>query len=102
MRTRQKSRRANCHPAGRDAFSLEHVPSILGGGSIRKSMKPKSKLAYGNPAFDDPDLIKHPLTLDALVTFVSDKTAIHNEFKELPQITASIADVPVGCEEKNR
>lgn len=95
MRRRQK---LVCRPIAGDGLSLNDI----GRGSIRKSKNRPSIIAYGNVAFDDPDLKTHILTLDALVKFVTTDPKVHTEFMGLPDIKAPIDDVPVGCEDKNR
>lgn len=102
MRKRQKllTYSQRCRPVGLDAYSLDNVSvfnSIRRKGSMRQS-----KRAYGNAGFEDPDLKKHVLTLEALATFVTYRPEIYKEFKELPVVTARIEDVPKGCEDKNR
>lgn len=102
MRKRQKmlTYSQRCRPVGLDAYSLDNV-SVF--NSVRrKGVTRQSKRAYGNAAFDDPDLKKHPLTIPALATFVTARPDIYQEFKDLPTVTARIEDVPSGCEEKNR
>lgn len=101
MRRRQKLLRPPCHPAARDAYSLDNI-SIFNRSVNRKSKRRQSKRSYGNAAFENPDLEKHPLTLDALVTFVSADPEIHKEFMELPIVKSNNEDVPKGCEDKNR
>lgn len=102
MRKRQKLLKytQRCRPVGLDAYSLDNV-SVF--NSVRrKGHGRQSKRAYGNAAFEDPDLKKHPLTTAALAAFVTARPEIYAEFKDLPIISARIEDVPNGCEDKNR
>lgn len=102
MRKRQKllTYTQRCRPVGLDAYSLDNV-SVF--NSVRrKGHGRQSKRAYGNAAFEDPDLKKHPLTTAGLAAFVTARPEIYAEFKDLPIISARIEDVPDGCEDKNR
>lgn len=38
----------------------------------------------------------------SLQTFVKNKTSIYDEFKEIPQISVRVEEVPENCEDKNR
>ena len=38
----------------------------------------------------------------SLQDFSRNKTSIHDEFKEIPQISVRVDEVPEGCEDKNR
>lgn len=42
------------------------------------------------------------LNIAALSSFVTDQNSIYEEFKDIPQITARVDEVPAGCETKNR
>lgn len=42
------------------------------------------------------------LHVAALSSFVTDQNSIFEEFKDIPQITARVDEVPAGCEIKNR
>lgn len=102
MRKRQKQLTygQRCRPVGLDAYSLDNVSvynSVRRKGALRQS-----KRAYGNAAFDDPELKNNLLTIAALGQFVVKRTEIFDEFKELPTVTARVDEVPAGCEDKNR
>lgn len=102
MRKRQKQLTygQRCRPVGLDAYSLDNISvynSVRRKGTIRSS-----KRAYGNAGFDDPSLKNNLLNIPALATFVQKRTAIYDEFKDVPLVTARIDEVPVGCEDKNR
>lgn len=102
MRKRQKQLTygQRCRPVGLDAYSLDNVSvynSVRRKGALRQS-----KRAYGNAAFDDPELKNNVLSSAALATFVTKRLDIYEEFKELPTVTARVDEVPAGCEDKNR
>lgn len=102
MRKRQKQLTygQRCRPVGLDAYSLDNI-SVY--NSVRrKSVLRSSKRAYGNAAFDDPGLKNNLLTVSQLAAFVKKRTAIFDEFKDVPLVTARIDEVPAGCEDKNR
>lgn len=102
MRKRQKQMTygQRCRPVGLDAYSLDNISvynSVRRKGTLRSS-----KRAYGNAGFDDPSLKNNLLNIPALASFVQKRTAIYDEFKDVPLVTARIDEVPVGCEDKNR
>lgn len=101
MRKRQKQPYGQrCRPVGLDAYSMDNV-SIY--NSVRrKGAARSSKRAYGNVGFDDPGLKNNLLNMSALAAYVQRKSAIYEEFKEVPAVTARIDEVPAGCEDKNR
>ncbi|XP_056641924.1 uncharacterized protein LOC130448543 [Diorhabda sublineata] len=101
MRKRQKrfNYKQRCRPVSLDHYSVDNVSSY---NSTRRKAERQSKRSYGNPAFDDPVVITHPLNLSALVKFASNTEDIKAEFEEIPQITARISELPDGCETKNR
>lgn len=102
MRKRQKQLTygQRCRPVGLDAYSLDNI-SIY--NSVRrKGTARTSKRAYGNVGFDDPGLKNNLLNISALAAFVQRKTAMYEEFKDVPVVTARIDEVPPGCDEKNR
>jgi protein tyrosine phosphatase len=37
-----------------------------------------------------------------LQDFAKNKTSIHDEFKEIPQVSVRVEEVPENCEDKNR
>lgn len=102
MRKRQKQMTygQRCRPVGLDAYSLDNVS--LYNSVRRKGLLRASKRSFGNAAFDDPSLKNNLLTMSALATYVQNKNAIYEEFRELPTVTARADEVPVGCETKNR
>lgn len=99
-RRKQMTYGQRCRPVGLDAYSLDNV-SVY--NSVRrKGILRASKRSYGNAAFDDPTLKNHLLSITELMAFVTQRTAIYDEFKELPTVTARADEVPPGCELKNR
>ena len=42
------------------------------------------------------------LDYKSLQDFSKNKTSIHDEFKEIPQLSVRVDEVPEGCEDKNR
>lgn len=102
MRKRQKQLTygQRCRPVGLDAYSLDNI-SVF--NSVRrKSALRASKGTYGNAAFDDPALKNNILNMSQLATFVQKRSAIYEEFSDVPMVTARIDEVPPGCEDKNR
>lgn len=102
MRKRQRqSFKQRCRPVGLDAYSLDNV-SVY--NSVRRQGKNLrlSKRTYGNSAFEDPDIKSNVLNIPSLAAFVQNKNGIYDEFKEIPQVTARVDEVPAGCESKNR
>lgn len=102
MKKRQKNMTYSqrCRPVGLDAYSLDNV-SVY--NSVRRKANLRmSKRSYGNSAFEDPGLKNNVLNISALSSFVKDQNSIFEEFKEIPQITARVDEVPAGCENKNR
>ncbi|KAI8129500.1 Tyrosine-protein phosphatase non-receptor type 9 [Lucilia cuprina] len=102
MRKRQKqnSYPNRCRPVSMDEFTIDNA-SI--GGSMRKSSALRSsKRTYGNLAFDDPSLRHNPMGVHELAKFAQEKLRIFEEFRDVPQITSRLDEVPPGCEDKNR
>lgn len=101
-RQAQVSYGQRCRPVGLDAYSLDNV-SVY--NSVRRgkgNTMRMSKRSYGNSAFEDPGLKTNPLTVAELANIIQNKTAIYDEFKEIPNVTARADEVPEGCEDKNR
>uniref|UniRef100_A0A336M2H6 CSON010773 protein n=1 Tax=Culicoides sonorensis TaxID=179676 RepID=A0A336M2H6_CULSO len=90
-----------CRPVGLDAYSLDNV-SVYNSVRRKANNLRLSKRSYGNPGFDDPNLQSHVLTVPDLATFVQNKYAIYDEYKDIPVITSRIEEMPFGCEDKNR
>ncbi|KAJ8946618.1 hypothetical protein NQ318_007221 [Aromia moschata] len=89
-----------CRPVSLDDYSVDNV-SVF--SSVRrKGNYRQSKRSYGNPAFDDPDAVNHPLNFPALAKFASNPDDMKAEFEEIPQIAARTSELPEGCETKNR
>ncbi|KAM7363118.1 uncharacterized protein ACRADG_000169 isoform 1-T4 [Cochliomyia hominivorax] len=102
MRKRQKqnSYPNRCRPVSMDEFTIDNA-SV--GGSMRKSSALRSsKRTYGNLAFDDPSLRHNPMGVHELAKFVQERLRIFEEFRDVPQITSRLDEVPAGCEDKNR
>ncbi|XP_037821001.1 location of vulva defective 1-like [Lucilia sericata] len=102
MRKRQKqnSYPNRCRPVSMDEFTIDNA-SV--GGSMRKSSALRSsKRTYGNLAFDDPSLRHNPMGVHELAKFAQEKLRIFEEFRDVPQITSRLDEVPPGCEDKNR
>ncbi|XP_068155052.1 tyrosine-protein phosphatase non-receptor type 7-like [Drosophila tropicalis] len=105
MRKRQKqmSYGQRCRPVSLDAYSLDNV-SVL--GSVRRGKGGRdlraSKRTYGNAAFDDPSLRHNLLSAHELGKFVTQRSTLFEEFRDVPQIIARADEVPAGCEDKNR
>ncbi|XP_055601775.1 titin homolog isoform X1 [Uranotaenia lowii] len=100
-RQAQVSYGQRCRPVGLDAYSLDNV-SVYNSVRRKGNTMRMSKRSYGNSAFEDPGLKTNPLTVAELANIIQNKTAIYDEFKEIPNITARADEVPEGCEEKNR
>ncbi|XP_050507088.1 serine-rich adhesin for platelets [Diabrotica virgifera virgifera] len=101
MRKRQKrfNYKQRCRPVSLDHYNVDNVSSF---NSQRRKAERQSKRSYGNPAFDDPAGVTHPLNFPALAKFATNADDIKAEFSEIPQITAKISELPDGCETKNR
>ncbi|KAG5886443.1 hypothetical protein JTB14_024657 [Gonioctena quinquepunctata] len=101
MRKRQKrfNYKQRCRPVNLDDYSVDNV-SVY--NSVRRKADRQSKRSYGNPAFEDPVAVTHPLNFPALAKFASNAEDIKAEFEEIPQITARTSELPEGCEPKNR
>ncbi|CAH0553672.1 unnamed protein product [Brassicogethes aeneus] len=102
MRKRQKKFNygQRCTPVSLDDYSMDNV-SVY--NSVRRKAAARaSKRSYGNPAFDDPTAVTHPLNFPALAKFSSNLEDIKAEFEEIPQIGARTSELPEGCETKNR
>lgn len=103
MRKRQKrfNYGQRCRPVSLDDYSVDNV-SVYNSVTRRKGATRMSKRSYGNPAFDDPVAVTHPLNFPALAKFATNFEDIKAEYDEIPQITARTSELPEGCEEKNR
>ncbi|RZC33380.1 mucin-22 [Asbolus verrucosus] len=102
MRKRQKrfNYGQRCTPVSLDDYSMDNV-SVY--NSVRrKGMLRSSKRSYGNPAFEDPASVSHPLNFPALGKFANNLEDMRAEFEEIPQITARTNELPEGCDTKNR
>ncbi|CAH1099689.1 unnamed protein product [Psylliodes chrysocephalus] len=101
MRKRQRrfNYKQRCRPVGLDDYSVDNVSGF---NSTRRKAERQSKRSYGNPAFDDPVAVTHPLNFPALAKFATNKEDIKAEFEEIPQIIAKTYELPEGCETKNR
>lgn len=100
-RQAQVSYGQRCRPVGLDAYSLDNV-SVYNSVRRKGNTMRMSKRSYGNSAFEDPGLKTNPLTVAELANIIQNKTAIYDEFKEIPNVTARADEVPEGCEDKNR
>ncbi|XP_055634648.1 mucin-2 isoform X2 [Toxorhynchites rutilus septentrionalis] len=100
-RQAQVSYGQRCRPVGLDAYSLDNV-SVYNSVRRKGNTMRMSKRSYGNSAFEDPGLKTNPLTVVELANIIQNKTAIYDEFKEIPNVTARADEVPEGCEDKNR
>ncbi|CRL08050.1 CLUMA_CG020874, isoform A [Clunio marinus] len=102
MKQRNKQKFSQrCRPVGLDAYSLDNV-SVYNSVRRKANALRLSKRSYGNSAFEDPSLQSNVLDYQSLQNFIKNKITIHNEFKEIPQITVRIDEVPENCEDKNR
>nr|XP_023013572.1 tyrosine-protein phosphatase 3 [Leptinotarsa decemlineata] len=101
MRKRQKrfNYKQRCRPINLDDYSVDNL-SVY--NSLRRKADRQSKRSYGNPAFEDPVAVTHPLNFPALAKFAANTEDIKAEFEEIPQITAKTSELPEGCEPKNR
>ncbi|XP_044761049.1 mucin-17 [Coccinella septempunctata] len=89
-----------CRPVSLDDYSVDNV-SVF--NSVRRKAAIRgSKTSYGNPAFEDPVCLSHPLNFPAISKFASNEEDVHAEFKDIPQIVARTSELPDGCETKNR
>ncbi|XP_058824958.1 mucin-5AC isoform X2 [Topomyia yanbarensis] len=100
-RQAQVSYGQRCRPVGLDAYSLDNV-SVYNSVRRKGNTMRMSKRSYGNSAFEDPGLKTNPLTVAELANIIQNKTAMYDEFKEIPNVTARADEVPDGCEDKNR
>ncbi|XP_053697134.1 mucin-17 [Sabethes cyaneus] len=100
-RQAQVSYGQRCRPVGLDAYSLDNV-SVYNSVRRKGNTMRMSKRSYGNSAFEDPGLKTNPLTVAELANIIQNKTAMYDEFKEIPNVTARADEVPEGCEDKNR
>ncbi|KAJ8965880.1 hypothetical protein NQ314_003860 [Rhamnusium bicolor] len=89
-----------CRPVSLDDYSMDNV-SVYN-STRRKGGLRLSKRSYGNPAFDDPAAVTHPLNFPALAKFANNTEDIKAEFEDIPQIAARTSELPEGCETKNR
>lgn len=103
MRKRQKrlTYGQRCRPVSLDDYSMDNI-SVYNNSVRRKAMLRSSKRSYGNPAFEDPASISHPVNLAALSKFVKNTEEITSEFEEIPQISARTNELPEGCDTKNK
>lgn len=101
MRKRQKrfNYGQRCTPVSLDAYSMDNV-SVY--NSVRRKAIRSSKRSYGNPAFEDPSSVTHPLNFPALAKFATNVEDMTAEFEEIPQVTARTNELPEGCDTKNR
>ncbi|CAG9857525.1 unnamed protein product [Phyllotreta striolata] len=101
MRKRQRrfNYKQRCRPVGLDDYSVDNVSGF---NSTRRKLERQSKRSYGNPAFDDPVAVTHPLNFPALAKFAGNPDEVKAEFEEIPQISAKTHELPEGCEPKNR
>ncbi|CAH1154808.1 unnamed protein product [Phaedon cochleariae] len=101
MRKRQNrfNYKQRCRPVNLDDYSVDNI-SVY--NSVRRKAERQSKRSYGNPAFDDPVAVTHPLNFPALAKFSANNEDIRAEFEEIPQISAKTSELPQGCETKNR
>lgn len=100
-RQNQVSYGQRCRPVGLDAYSLDNV-SVYNSVRRKGNTARMSKRSYGNSAFEDPNFKTNPLSVAELANIIQNKTAIYDEFKEIPNVTARADEVPEGCEDKNR
>uniref|UniRef100_A0AAG5CY38 protein-tyrosine-phosphatase n=1 Tax=Anopheles atroparvus TaxID=41427 RepID=A0AAG5CY38_ANOAO len=100
-RQNQVSYGQRCRPVGLDAYSLDNV-SVYNSVRRKGNTARMSKRSYGNSAFEDPNFKTNPLSVAELANIIQNKTAIYDEFKEIPNVTARADEVPDGCEDKNR
>ncbi|KAK9871226.1 hypothetical protein WA026_011500 [Henosepilachna vigintioctopunctata] len=102
MRNRQKrfNYGQRCKPVSMDQYSVDSV-SVF--SSVRrKGVIRHSKRSYGNPAFEDPVCLSHPLNFPAISKFAANTEDVEAEFNDIPQIVARTSELPEGCETKNR
>ncbi|KAG5671948.1 hypothetical protein PVAND_002116 [Polypedilum vanderplanki] len=100
-RKKQLTYGQRCRPVGLDAYSLDNV-SVFNSVRRKANALRLSKRSYGNSAFEDPSLQSNVLDYQSLQDFAKKKTSIHDEFKEIPQVTVRVEEVPENCEDKNR
>ncbi|KAL3280367.1 hypothetical protein HHI36_017856 [Cryptolaemus montrouzieri] len=102
MRNRQQrfNYGQRCRPVSLDDYSVDNV-SVF--NSVRRKAAIRgSKMSYGNPAFEDPVCVSHPLNFPAISKFANNHEDVNAEFDEIPQIIARTSELPEGCETKNR
>lgn len=102
MRNRQNSFSygQRCRPVSLDDYSVDNV-SVF--NSVRrKTINRGSKKSYGNPAFEDPVCLSHPLNFPAISKFANNQEDVIAEFHDIPQIVARTSELQEGCETKNR
>lgn len=118
-RKKQLTYGQQCRPVGLDAYSLDNV-SVFNSVRRKANALRLSKRSYGNSAFEDPvrnfilyktindltffikSLQSNVLDYQSLQTFARNKTSVHDEFKEIPQMNVRVEEVPENCEDKNR
>ncbi|RZF49267.1 hypothetical protein LSTR_LSTR002888 [Laodelphax striatellus] len=102
LRKRQKKFNygQRCTPVSLDDYSLDNI-SVY--NSIRrKNARRASKRSYGNPAFDDPSAPSNQMNFAALSHFCGNRTAMDDEFDEIPKFSAKMDELPPGAETRNR
>lgn len=117
-RKKQLTYGQRCRPVGLDAYSLDNV-SVFNSVRRKANALRLSKRSYGNSAFEDPvssfffpinfcnninfqSLQSNVLDYQSLQNFTKNKTSIYDEFKEIPQVSVRVEEVPENCEDKNR
>ncbi|XP_022247102.1 uncharacterized protein LOC106463795 isoform X2 [Limulus polyphemus] len=89
----------NCSPS-HDTYSLESFSTI---SSFQRRRGGRSSLcSFVNQAFQDPDVLSHPLNTSSLAVFTSNIEAINHEFKIIPMNMPRVDEAPPGTEVKNR
>ncbi|KAL7018855.1 hypothetical protein ACKWTF_010930 [Chironomus riparius] len=100
-RKKQLTYGQRCRPVGLDAYSLDNV-SVYNSVRRKANALRLSKRSYGNSAFEDPSLQSNVLDYQSLQDFTKNKISIYEEFKEIPQVSVRVDEVPENCEDKNR
>ncbi|XP_075238422.1 uncharacterized protein LOC142334339 [Lycorma delicatula] len=102
LRKRQKGFNygQRCTPVSLDDYSLDNIS--VNNSVRRKNAIRASKRSYGNPAFDDPVAISHPLNFAGLANFCTNRKSIDEEFSQIPVVSPKMDELPPGAETKNR
>lgn len=100
-RKKQLTYGQRCRPVGLDAYSLDNV-SVYNSVRRKANTLRLSKRSYGNSAFENPSLQSNILNHQSLQDFAKNKNSIHSEFKEIPQVSVRIDELPNNVEDKNR